>query len=367
MFHHDARDYDVAKGEAAREGRKKLEEIIERGRATAEAVVHDVSTRTIRDVVAKANVLRLTADDDGDEFLSVGGELMPMHKHARSQLLEKAGMPAKFANELSNLGGWGQELVAHNVNQLLAHQESKYLVRQENGGLVKGFLSDKFKRYDCRPLLDAFLGACGNIGLLPYEGVGCDTKMRVRAVLDHVFEPLKNEVMIFGIEFGNSDYGDGGVTLNAWCTRIWCTNLAITTKCFRKIHLGRRMEEFDGILSDATHRLDAEAMASAIGDLTLDMVGPDRINLMLDTIKNAGDEEIKGRDGIDKLLERAIGNKNEFVQIKAMYEGPDVMNLPEGNTVWRLSNAVSFFAQRPELSPDRKLELQAVAGQLLAV
>lgn len=372
MFHHDERDYDTAAGEAARAGRQKLEEIIEKGRATAERVVEDVATRVIRDRLVRAPHVRLALDEEEvNEYLSVGGELLPLHDHARGQLLANVGVPKLFALHLAEDSGgqpWGRRLLAENVNTILAHREDQTnLVRQEGGesGLVKGFLSDRFKRMDSRPLLDAFLGACKETGMLPYEGVCCDTKCRVRAVLPYVFEPIANEVMIFGAEFGNSDYGDGGVTLNLFTTRVWCTNLAVTTKCLRKVHLGRRLDEFTDF-SERTRELDNMALASALADGVGDLVGPDRVNRMLDAIRTAGEKEIKGQNGIDKILERAIGSKSEFAQIKALYDGPDVVNLPPGETVWRLSNAVSFFAQRRDLSNDRRLELQSVAGNILA-
>ena len=85
---------------------------------------------------------------------------------------------------------------------------------------------------------------------------------------------------------------------------------------------------------------------------------------MLEAIRTANTEEIKGRDGVAKILGKALG-KADSEKAADLFEGNDVVNLPPGNTVWRLSNAVSWLAQGKNLSTDRKLELERVAGELI--
>lgn len=367
MFHHDQREYKVAASQAAKRGREKMEGIIQKGMATAEAVVGEIQSRIITDKVVRAPALRLEYDNEGERFLHVGAEPHKVHDHAYGQLLADTGVPKKYADYLGTEAGgdmWGKTLLADNVNAILYHRtKQRNLIRAEGEtGTVKGFLSDKFRRLDSRPLCDAFIGACRELNLLPIEGVATDTKCRVRAVLPYVFEPVDNEVMIFGAEFGNSDYGDGGLVVNLWTMRVWCTNLAVTEKGLRQVHLGGRLPD-DLHLSDKTYRLDAEATASVVRDVTSTLIGPDRVNRMLASVKQASEEEIKGKDGIDKLLGRAL-DKSELASVKALHESPDVQNMPEGNTTWRLSNAVSWFAQAKGVTADRKLELQVLAGQV---
>lgn len=372
VFHHDGRDYDVAAGEAAREGRKKMEAIIQRGKDGAERVVNDIMAKVINDRIARAPSVRLTFDDDGEQMLSLLGDepvLLPVHDHAFGQLLDNTGVTKKFADHLVKEAGgdmWGKRLLAENVNTILSHRaKQRNLVRQEGAdGPVKGFLSDRFRRLDSRPLLEAFIVACLKFEMLPIEGVASDTKCRVRAVLPLVFEPVRDEVMLFGAEFGNSDYGDGGVVLNLWTMRVWCTNTAVIDKVLRTVHLGGRLPDHVRF-SDETYRKDAETTALAIRDMTEDVVGPDRINRILGSIRDASETEIRGRDGIDKALARVL-DKSELTQVKNLFDGPDVQNLPAEPTVWRLSNAVSWFAQTKGVTPDRKLELQDIAGRLVA-
>jgi hypothetical protein len=378
MFHHDSRNYAEAASAAASKGRVKLEEVIHKSMVSAEAVVADIQNRVIQDKVARATAIRLH-DEDGVFKLGTvkpehagysysEGDFHVLHPHAYQQLLSDVGVPKKFADSVIQEAGndrWGRDIVTNAVNAILEHRtKQRNLIRIEGGEKVKGFLSDKFRRLDTRPLLDAFIGSCQSLGLKPIEGIASDTKVRVRAVMPRVFEPIDNEVMVFGLEFGNSDYGDGGVALNLWTMRIWCTNLAITEKALRQIHLGGRLPDDLG-LSQRTYELDSKTTASAIRDVSEAIIGPERINRMLTAIQKASDKEIRGRDGIDKILSRSL-DKVEVDRVATIFESPDVENLPPGDTMWRLSNAVSWFAQAKGQTPDRKLELQQLAGQLVA-
>lgn len=376
MFHHDDRGYEEAASAAAAKGRVKMEDIIHAGTANAEAVVASIMSRTITDRVARTDKVRLGYDEDGRALVQLYGTTLDqylLHPHGHGHVLDACGLPKKYADKVQQEAGkesWGRELVALNVNTVLAHRDkTRNLVRIEggaadgSGGVVKGFLSDKFRRLDSRPLVDAFIGSCREVGLLPIDGVASDTKCRVRAVLPKVFEPTPNEVMLFGAEFGNSDYGDGGLVINMFTMRVWCTNLAVTEKCLRTVHLGAKLPD-DLTLSARTYELDAKTTASAVRDITSDVIGPARVNRMLAAIRDADSRVIRSRDGIDALLARSL-DKGEATQVKQIYESPDVTNLPAGETMWRLSNAVSWFAQGRNIGADRKMELQTVAGNLI--
>lgn len=373
MMHHDARPYDVAASAAARHGRLKMEKIIADGQASAEAVVSRIQNHTPRDVVVAAPSLRLKVSDSGSLVMArqdgyAVEELGGLHTHAYGQLLQDAGLPKRTADEWMKVESrgkpWGTELVAHAVNEVLAHREKqRNLIRLDDdaGGVVKGFLSDKFRRLDSRPLADAFMGMCTGIGLVPIEGVASDTKCRIRAVLPRVFEPVDNEVMIFGLEFGNSDYGDGGVVVNMWMMRVACTNLAVVQKGLRQVHLGGRLPD-DLQLSAATYASDAKTVALALADVGNSLIGPDPVHRMLNAVKDASEKTLT-EQGIDGLLKGL--DKGEAATIKTVYNSPDDLNLPPGESVYRLSNAVSFFAQSRGLDPNRRIQLQELAGAMM--
>ena len=63
------------------------------------------------------------------------------------------------------------------------------------------------------------------------------------------------------------------------------------------------------------------------------------------------------------MLKKVL-NKGEAEAAFNAYASPDVYNLPEGNTAWRLSNAISWIAGQTE-DAERKLDLMRVAGDVL--
>lgn len=368
MFHHDNRDYQAAATEAAQKGRVKLEEIIHKGISAAQATIERIENRVITDQIARtASVLAVPVEEKGQPFALQlpDGTRRVVHPNAARQILSDAGVPMRYAEELAEQANgtpWGAELVAHNINTIFSHRNGQRNLLRSEGNQLMGFLSDKYRRIDSRPLLESFVGAAHGIGLVPVDGVASDTKVRVRALLPKVFEPVPNEVMAFGVEWGNSDYGDGGNVVNLFMLRVWCTNLAISTQFLRQIHLGKRLD--DNIeYSQRTYELDTRANASAVADMVRTAIGPKSVNGVLDTIKNASEEELKSREGIEKKL-KAL-SKTDRERVLEAFDGPDVQNLPPGKTLWRLSNAASWIAQHADNGPDRKLELQKLAGDLI--
>jgi hypothetical protein len=364
LYHHDNRDYDVAASEAAKKARVKMEEMIHRGRKMALATIETVQNTIISDSIVRGSAL---------EFVHVGNDIVairpdktpaPFHRHGLNQAMERTGIPHpnRFIDSMLSRGEWGAELLAHNLETIYKHGNgSRYLMREESGR-IKGFLSDKFRRLDSRPLLDAFCGACTELGVLPFDGYALETKFRLRAVLPQIFEPIANEPQLYGLEWGNSDFGDGVHAVKIWNMRVWCTNTATLDDVLRQVHLGGRLS--DNIeYSQRTLELDTEANAAALKDVVRHALNPATVEGYNQAIKLAHEEKIGPKEATAKL--KAHLSKGEVEAATEAFNSPDIVNLPPGQTVYRLSNAVSWIAQGEDVSPSRKLELQEIAGKLL--
>jgi hypothetical protein len=362
MYHHDARSYEVAASEAARQGRIKMEEIIHKGLAGASQVIEQVQSLLISDSVVKGSTLTFSHGSDGYRLAVPGVDPRLLHKHAIGQVCEKAGMPERFFNDLGDRGDWGAALAVQNLNTIYQHGNgTRHLVRAV-GPEVRGFLSDRFRRIDSRPLVETFVETCQALGAVPIQGYALETKVRLRAALPVVFEPIPNEVMLFGVEWGNSDFGDGGHVLSLWNMRIWCTNTATLDEVLRQVHLGKRLDD-NVSYSDDTYRLDTQANASALRDVIGQALAPAQINGLLEGLRKVAGEAV-GIDSARSVFNKLL-RKDEAVMATAAFEGPDVINLPPGNSTYRLSNAISWIAQARGVAPERQLELQRIAGNLL--
>src|SRR5262249_2790837 len=158
LYHHDSRNYDVAASEAATKARVKMEELIDRGKKMALATIETVQNTIIQDSVVRGSALDFR--NNGNEIIvhRPDNTQSPFHRPGLNQAMERTGIPhsTRFIDSLLGRGDWGAELIAHNLEEIYKHGNgARYLLREE-GGRVKGFLSDKFRRLDSRPLLDAF-------------------------------------------------------------------------------------------------------------------------------------------------------------------------------------------------------------------
>lgn len=369
MYHHDDRSYPEAASEAAAKGRIKMEEMIQQAlsRGTAQAVLTQIETQIPRDRMVPSHLLSV-APRGGDGYaLQLPGDetWYPLHEHALGQICEKAGMPNRYLRELGVRGDWGRELAAENLDRLLSHQKTRNLIRVVGGdgaAEVRGFLSDRFRRLDSRPLVEAFCEACQAVGAVPVEGFGLDTKVRLRAVMPKVFEPAPHEVMLFGVEWGNSDFGDGGHTLKLWNQRVWCTNNAVLDEALRQVHLGGRIPE-DVRLSERTMQLDAQTNASALQDVVSEYLGPQRIAGYLEKIREAVAVKLDEQD-VTRLLKKEL-TESELVRVQNVFGHPDGQFVPAGASRYSLANAISWIAQAAGTNRRRELELQEVAGRVM--
>lgn len=366
LVHHDSRDYAVASSEAAAKFRSRLESQIERGRSRIMAVVEKVQTEVPKDrIITSASMRFMRSGDPQNDRLLLGwngGDEKPLtiHDHALQQIAERARLPWSFVGELREKGGWGLDLLNHNLREIVSRQDRRLLVREVNGE-ARGVLTAKFRRLDNRPIVDAFMGACQRLGLVPIEGHALDTKVAITAVLPMVFEPIPNEVMAVGYTLSNSDFGDGALSLRGFLRRLWCTNDATMDEALRQVHLGRELDEnFE--FSERTYRLDTERSVSMVQDVAGREIAPDRVNQLLDVIRKANEEEVTpGR--IKEFLKRHV-TKGEAERITEAYNGADVVNLPPGNTSWRFSNAISWIAGQTT-DEYKKLDLMKIAALAL--
>lgn len=372
MYHHDGRDYKVAVGAAAKHARDQMDAMVEKARTRVISVIEEVTNKTISDSIVRAKTVKVHQSDSGSKWAAIlpmanGERSVPLHDHAWQQLLSNVGMDKRYVDRLEgekNGEEWGRDLVKHNVDTILRHRETQRNLVREEGGMVKGWLSDSFRRIDSRPLLEAFAGICKENNLLPIEGYAFDTRVRIRALIPQVFEPIPGEIMTFGLTWGNSDYGHGGHVLDFFANRMVCTNLATLESVLRQIHLGKRLSD-DITYSAETYRKDQEANISALQDAVQHVIGPARINAVMAALAAKAEESIDKKDVTAMLKEFSGIGKETVEKIVAAYESPDVINLPAGESVYRLSNAVSWIAQSKEVSEDKKLELQDIAGKML--
>lgn len=365
---------------AAAVARDKFNARIAHGRASGQRIIEKIMNEVPTDAIIRGSAFSFDGDIDGREPgaptgiiashpspSNLGDHLVPrfagVHPWALQQMCSRVEMPWSYVQKLMKPenAGWGTPLVAHNLNTHYAHSRNKYLVRSYDN-TIRGFLSDRYRRLDSRPLVEAFSVACKNRGAVPIEGYGTETKVALTAVVPKVYEPVDNEPITFGVHWENSDYGNGRHLVNAFIDRAWCANGCIMSLGFAQVHLGKRLDD-SLMISDRTHKLDTATACSAIMDVVESSLSEDMITLFCETIKHAHENEIdvtKAIGGLKKQL-----NKGEVDMIVDKFNSADVVMLPPGNTSWRLSNAISWVAGNEIEDVERRMDLMKIAGAVL--
>jgi hypothetical protein len=196
--------------ENAPKARAILEKKIEDGRISAGRLIERLNTDAPRDAIIDGRALHFMPGDQGKGLkISRGGGALTVHRHALNQLGGRASIPTAYLSNLVEAGGWQTELAVDILGKHYANGGAqKYLARTVQKEL-RGFLSDKFRRLDSRPLVDAFAMECQKIGAVPVDGTVSDVKVALKAIVPTVYEPVPGEVMAFGLEWHNSDFVAG--------------------------------------------------------------------------------------------------------------------------------------------------------------
>lgn len=351
----DGRRYDILV--------KRLED----GRRQAGQVFESLQNDLPTDQIAKVDALAIRPSEDGKDagkarsiILGVGdGELVPS-AYALGQIAERANVPVDYLRRLAaSENDWERELAAENLRKHFAHHNGQRALLRSVRGQLRGFLSDKFRRLDCRPLADALAEEANKVGAVPFGGSITETRVALKVVFP---EPIiiNGDPVLVGIEWSNSDFGNGAHATREFLLRVLCLNGATGEDKLREVHLGRRLSETIEY-SQRTYALDTAASESALRDTVKGVLGPAGRAALVEKVEAASSKEFSAAQLTSRIKDEPKATQKLIVDA---FKSEDVINLPPGNTAWRASNAISWIAKNTE-DPERRLDLERLAGKVL--
>ena len=347
--------------------RKILSDKLAAGARAAGHLLETIERDAPKDAVVRAGALAFEADARG-LLVGFGSERYTLSRFALAQVAERAGVPTPYLAGLLAAGddddspedaSWRLELARHVLARHYAHDDGRVLVRAVQGQ-VRGWLSDRFRRLDCRPLFEALSHEARRLGAVPVDAVVTETRMALKVVIPEILEPVPGELVVLGGEWSNSDFGHGTHAFRAFLLRVACLNGAVADNPLRQVHLGAKLND-DLELSAQTYRLDTLTQASYLRDVVRGTLGP------------------AGRDRLVRKIQKAHATSYSAGQLAAAvrklpkktaeavsdaFASPDVVTLPRGETVWRASNAISWIARATE-DAEARLDLERLAGAVL--
>jgi len=349
------------------EAKVKLESIIKERAKSAALVAQRVLTTVPQDSIVKASALHFEPQDDSTLVMSAGDQAWGLHHHALRQVGERTGIPAVYVDRLMSGESWQVEMLADLFNKTFGHSTDRHLVRavgedDKARPTALAVLSDRFRRLDSRPIIESVFEAAQQCGAVPLSGTASMTRYAIKIVKPVVYTPVPGEHVVFGLEWFNSDFGNGKHAIRSFILRLVCINGMTAEDLLSQIHLGGRLA--DSIeFSKRTYELDTAATVSAAKDVVKGGLSDEHVENLMARVRDANEKEvdwggIKGRLG--KIL-----TKDELRRVDEAFKGPDVVNLPPGETAWRASNALSWIANALE-DDQRKLDFEKIAGGLIA-
>ena len=361
MFHHGKETYDVAAKKAGDWAKAKLQNLISQGQARAEETLRTVDAMVIDDAIVPGQKMKFFSQDGKVLYDHPKLGYQNINQHALNQMVARLD-GTKKVSDWSYEPDTAPEFAAI-LNKKFGKRDKRYLVRSVKDE-VRGFMSDRYRRLDNRPMIDALVStAIKDYGAVPVDAKALDTSFHMKLLLPQLYEPMENEVGCFGLTFRNSDFGAGRLYIKGFFNRLWCTNLAMTEDGISQVHLGRQLCD-DIEFSERTYQLDSMTMASAIKDVVGHVFSPANIAMRMLAVQNAAqaDEKLDIGQVLKGMAKNNKLQKGEAAQVSEAFNSADVEMLPAGQTRWRLSNAISLVAQGAEA--DRQLELESLAGEV---
>lgn len=286
-------------------------------------------------------------------------------EHSLLQIGTKYGIPVGYLKSL-NASDWGRQLSATILNQHSDNIDRERVLIRTVGSQIRGVLSDQYRRLDSTHIIRAFITALSGSGAILCDAHMNDTKIFLEAILPtpiQIQTPNNGTVFIaFGVRLSNSDYGDGALQLRTFMMQGVCLNGMVSDSVLKQVHLGARLPD-DLQLSQQTYELDSQTNASAVNDLTTQLLSRETITMRSQQIIRASATEIDLQKEI-KHLSKIGMSKDETGEVERIMLNNDLNDGVQGQpTLWKLSQGITAHARKVEQSRSR--ELQEIAGQLI--
>ena len=224
LQHPGSEPYEEAAKTATHWATTKLNALIAHGRATTQDVLERVDAQIIDDAIVPYNQLKFMATETSVALCKPWRAAI--HEHAIGQIVAKLGGSQRIT-DWALTPETADEFVSILNLKMQYMTGRKFLLRSVKEE-VRGFLSDRYRRLDVRPLVNALVvAAVQEHGAVVTDAHMSATSFFIKLVLPKLFEPAPNEIGLFGLTFRNSDFGAGRLYIKGFFNRLWCTNLCM--------------------------------------------------------------------------------------------------------------------------------------------
>lgn len=290
---------------------------------------------------------------------------LSLSRNALSQFGARYNIPSKYLSALNEGSSWEKELLAHTCNKFADNNQKTFLVREVEG-VARAMVTQHYKRLDTMQIAGSFIDTAIGKNCVISDAFTGEERSFIEVLYPHLVSvPTKNNGIVkvaFGMQFSTSDYGCGALDLKGFIIQGICFNgLTIETR-IREIHLGRKLPEQIEFSLD-TYKKDSEATASAVKDMTSNLLSEETIYNYGKRIQDASSTEVDITKEI-KVLPKVGMLKGEIESLQEKLNNNKKEDGLQGeSTLWRLCQGISSVARDSE-TETRKRELMDISGKL---
>lgn len=275
--------------------------------------------------------------------LSVNGEEMPVTEHAYSQILNRLGIPATFADRCSD------RLIGLNVREMMREKkDSKWRIRtrvQDGQRYIRAVVTDRYKPLIDSGVLERIAEDSEGIDFEKWNVNFSDNMMRSVGLLNKSIHPATDvgDITKTGVEVINGTTGLKRFGIGMYLYRLVCENGLVVPEMLAgmsKRHVGTGFyNEYNTIFNQVINSIEnvSAAWQRAAGTKIKDVK-----HSVINTARLAA--------------EGTLGRK----EVRDIFEN----QMTEDNTAYDLLNTLTYRAHTVNNNVARR-DLEAAAGQLL--
>jgi hypothetical protein len=142
---------------------------IDEGARRAAAVLTAIQDDPPRDQILPARAATFHLSPSGGLRVDVGHDSYEPTDFALGQIATRAGVPLAYLRELTgpSASEWQHELATEILGRHYGHAGDGRVLARSVRGQLRGWLSDRYRRLDSRPLVDALAQEAQRAGAVP--------------------------------------------------------------------------------------------------------------------------------------------------------------------------------------------------------
>jgi len=293
-----------------------------------------------------ATMQMISHENDVAFKINGDGNLFSITKPCHQQIAERLEIPAKYYHKMETEE---PELLVNNVNTWLGNMGKDFFVRGI-GESVRAILSDRYRVIDH---LDVLYCALNELQAHEAEIEDCylsETEVNIKIKSQKLKDFIRNrdDLMIGGLLFTNSETGHKALRLEPRLFRVKCTNgMVIENMVTRQIHLGNGEDESDEMIYLSIRRSIKELFS--------------RFGEIIENLRESTEIKISNPQRVinNVVVQYGLSEGQKENILMAFGAEPELDQ-------YGIANAITKAAQSEE-SWEKSLELERIGGKLVAL